>query len=224
MKLLFLVLALFVCAPSTFAAQIFPPCEDTTPHPFLGKPLAPLEPVPIGGAFSCRGLTFDNFSDNILNGGLIGATFYNDRFGNITPGMGCCGAWPSDFIQLTVQPIDPELGFSFRVTGSSSAPLEFVQLPPTFDATSGNPTVTADISGIGLNRINGFGGTYAPVLRNTVTVVVEPITGGTISTFSMVFVTPEPSTGTLSLLGLGLLAIGTKRRPQKFSDSRITNS
>jgi hypothetical protein len=210
----------------TFGAIIDPPCEQTTllaPPIYPDDPLASLQPVPSNGSFTCRGVTFDNFSDNILDGGLIGASFASFPYGVPKfPGfVQCCGMWPGDFIRFTVQPVNPELGFSFRITGEHHyAPLSYMSLPPLNHVTSGNPTVTASMGGINLTAgVEGSGYVPIPIDQDNpydyrLLVVVEPedITGGTISAFSVVIVTPEPSSWVLAALGLGVLRLKWRRR------------
>src|SRR5215831_10375313 len=84
----------------TLSAATVPPCERVGPTfgggpgVTLPEPVEPLQPVPSDGTFTCGSLIFSGFSANILNGGLIGATWFPDPFGafqQCPPGASCTG-------------------------------------------------------------------------------------------------------------------------------------
>jgi hypothetical protein len=188
----------FMTARLVSATPIAPPCQQDNPFGFPVDPSASLEPVPASGTFSCGGVTFSDFSSNILDGGLIGASWV-EGFG-LNPFDLCCGSWPSDVILLEVQPVSPEGGWSYVASGTSS-PLVYVGLPALNHVTSGNPTVTES----GMTASETSDGGYIEV-PGVIVIQVSSITGGTISALDTIFVTPEPMTILLMAVGLGFIA------------------
>jgi hypothetical protein len=199
-----LVLLLMLAAALT-SAQRIPPCYDA------GTP-ASLLPVPASGTFVCGPLVFTDFSANILSG-LIDAVI--TPFGNFR------------FIDFTIQPTSPELGWSYSVTASSAETVGFIFLPPITHVGSGSPTVTEhfctvspctvdDFLGVGSLTTSTTAGSGFAIAKQpiplTLYVKVGPtdITGGTITAFETVFVTPEPATWLT--LAVALLTIAVVRR------------
>lgn len=137
--------------PHFWASSFFGRCPfllSTTP-PIPGEPVASLQPVPAGGTFTCATYTFSNFSSNILNGGLIGASaIYVPYVGAPTDFTMCCGASGAIYLLFEVQPVLPELGWSYSVS-AAGAPIAFAKLPPLNHVTSGSPAVTEHFTNAG---------------------------------------------------------------------------
>jgi hypothetical protein len=176
--------------------------------------MAPLQPVPASGTFTCGSLIFSNFSDNIVNGGLIGATWLPDPLGGFNPcptGTTCTGAWPHIFVLFEVQPASTAIGWSYSVTGTDT-PIKLVQLPLLNHVVSGDPSVTEHFGDSVVLTASGHSGSGYAFAPASVFVQVNPsdITGGTISALDTIFVTPEPIS--LLFVSSGLIGIMLYRR------------
>jgi len=228
---------LFICLfslPIQFlSAATAPPCEYeggaawnfTPPFRLPQEPAAPLQPVPASGTFTCGTLVFSNFSSNVLNGGLIGASFVVA----LAPTEEGVGEWAGAYVLFEVQPASAALGWSYSVSGDSFVDqVRWISLPPLNHVTSGDPSVTEhfctsspcvtdDYLKLGaLTATPHSSGqlTHANV-PGTVFVQVNPsdITGGTISALDTIFVTPEPIS--LVFVGSGFVSLLLYRRRKR---------
>jgi hypothetical protein len=177
--------------------------------------------------FACGDLLFANFSTNILNGGLIGASFFKCQYCSPCIDPQCAGVYNASFVLLEVQPASTTVGWSYSVSGEiPEIPLRLVELPRLNHVTSGSPTVTEHFGpGLQLTASPTLGYVF---LKTPVTVFVQvdpsDITGGTISALDTIFVTPEPAP--TFLLGSGLLVIFLYQwqKPQKNPCNTATRS